>query len=75
MFNKVTSTSLSKEIETAATMFQTVIDKLNTTVTTAKAAKTEREKQIEELQTECKNLNNVTLRAEKMSAKISDLLK
>ena len=71
----MTSTSLGKEIDAAATMFQTVIDKLNTTVTNARTAKAEKEKQIEELQNECGNLDNVVSRAEKMSAKISDLLK
>ena len=75
MFGKISSTSLGKEIDAAAAMFQTVIDKLNTTVTNAKTVKAEKEKQIEELQNECGNLDNVVSRAEKMSAKISDLLK
>ena len=75
MFGKITSTSLGKEIDAATTMFQTVIDKLNNAVTNAKSAKAEKEKQIEELQNECGNLDNVVSRAEKMSAKISNLLK
>ena len=69
-----TSTGLNKDIESAVDMFTKAVNKLDVIALKAVEAKTQKEEEIKNLQTECNALEEATNKATNMANKIRSLI-
>ena len=67
---KITSASLSKDVENAISAFTKTITKLETTIAKANKEKEAKEEKIKTLQTECSALDTVANQAGNLANKI-----
>ena len=70
----ITSAGLSKDIESAISMFTKAVNKLDETALKAKEAKAQKEEEIKNIQTECTALDGIVNNATNMANKIRSFI-